>query len=80
MTGRSPESGSGTPSRDRSVPAHDVQDSGKDGSYVQTNAHCKSTWLPMIDLITQKVMDIYRARADDFQKAAQRVYSSQRYP
>ncbi len=46
------------PSQDRSVPAHDVKDSGKDGSYVQTNAHCKSTWFPMIDLNPQKFMDI----------------------
>jgi hypothetical protein len=40
----------------------------------------QSTWFPMIDLNPQKFVDIYRARASDFQTATQRVYSSGQYP
>ncbi len=40
----------------------------------------QSTWFPLIDLNPQKFLDIYTAKADDFQKATQRVYSSAEYP
>jgi len=36
----------------------------------------QSTWFPLIDLNPQKFLDIYSARAEDFQKATQRVYYS----
>jgi len=34
----------------------------------------QSSWFPLIDRNPQKFVDIYKARADDFQKATQRVY------
>jgi predicted acyl esterase len=36
----------------------------------------QSTWFPMIDRNPQKFVDIYNAKASDFQKATQRVYRS----
>jgi hypothetical protein len=39
----------------------------------------QSTWFPMIDRNPQKFVDIYYAKAEDFQKATQRVYSSAVY-
>jgi hypothetical protein len=38
--------------------------------------HVQSTWFPLLDRNPQKFCDIYRARAEDFQKATQRVYRS----
>lgn len=40
----------------------------------------QSSWFPMIDLNPQKFEDIFQARAEDFQKATQRVYSTSQYP
>ena len=40
----------------------------------------QSTWFPMIDLNPQKLVDIYNARPEDFQKAAQRVFHSVEFP
>lgn len=34
----------------------------------------QSTWFPLVDRNPQKFLDIYRARAEDFQRATQRVY------
>ena len=34
----------------------------------------QSTWFPLVDRNPQKFVDIYTAKADDFQKATQRVY------
>ncbi len=36
----------------------------------------QSSWFPLIDRNPQKFCDIYHARAEDFQKATQRVYHS----
>jgi uncharacterized protein len=36
----------------------------------------QSTWFPLIDRNPQKFVDIYSAKASDFQKATQRVYRS----
>jgi len=36
----------------------------------------QSTWFPMIDLNPQKLVDIYNACPEDFQKAVQRVFHS----
>lgn len=36
----------------------------------------QSTWFPLIDRNPQKFCDIYHAKAEDFQKATQRVYHS----
>ena len=36
----------------------------------------QSTWFPLVDRNPQKFCDIYQARAEDFQKATQRVYRS----
>jgi len=36
----------------------------------------QSTWFPMIDLNPQKLVDIYKAGPEDFQKAVQRVFHS----
>jgi putative CocE/NonD family hydrolase len=40
----------------------------------------QSTWFPMIDLNPQKLVNIYNARPEDFQKAAQRVFHSAEFP
>ncbi len=34
----------------------------------------QSTWFPLVDRNPQKFVDIYRAKAEDFQRATQRVY------
>jgi hypothetical protein len=34
----------------------------------------QSSWFPLVDRNPQKFVDIYRAKAEDFQKATQRVY------
>lgn len=34
----------------------------------------QSSWFPLVDRNPQRFMDIYHAKADDFQKATQRVY------
>lgn len=34
----------------------------------------QSTWFPLVDRNPQKFVDIYQAKAEDFQKATQRVY------
>jgi predicted acyl esterase len=34
----------------------------------------QSSWFPLVDRNPQKFMDIYHAKAGDFQKATQRVY------
>jgi putative CocE/NonD family hydrolase len=59
---------------------------------IHTNDHCfqpghrimvqvQSTWFPVIDRNPQKfVPNIFEARADDYQKAEQRIYRSRRYP
>jgi putative CocE/NonD family hydrolase len=36
--------------------------------------HVQSAWFPLVDRNPQKFCDIYHARAEDFQKATQRVY------
>jgi predicted acyl esterase len=39
--------------------------------------HVQSTWFPVVDRNPQKfVPNIYKARAEDFQRATQRVYHS----
>jgi len=38
--------------------------------------HIQSTWFPLIDRNPQKFTNIYRAQAEDFQKATHRVYRS----
>jgi putative CocE/NonD family hydrolase len=38
--------------------------------------HVQSSWFPLVDRNPQKFTDIYLARAEDFQKATQRVYRS----
>jgi uncharacterized protein len=36
--------------------------------------HVQSSWFPLVDRNPQTYCDIYKARAEDFQKATQRVY------
>ncbi|HQR34983.1 MAG TPA: CocE/NonD family hydrolase [Blastocatellia bacterium] len=38
--------------------------------------HIQSSWFPLVDRNPQKFMDIPKAKAEDFQKATQRVYRS----
>jgi len=40
----------------------------------------QSTWFPVIDRNPQKFLDIYHAKAEDFQKAEMKVYRSKKYP
>ncbi len=40
----------------------------------------QSSWFPLVDLNPQKFVDIYTAKAADFQKATQRVYHSRSAP
>jgi hypothetical protein len=40
----------------------------------------QSSWFPLVDRNPQKFMDIYHAKAGDFQKATQRVYRSPEAP
>ena len=42
----------------------------------QIMVQVQSTWFPMIDLNPQKLVDIYNAGPEDFQKAVQRVFHS----
>jgi putative CocE/NonD family hydrolase len=42
--------------------------------------HIQSSWFPLVDRNPQKFVDIYRAAAADFQKAAQRVYRAKPHP
>jgi uncharacterized protein len=39
----------------------------------------QSSWFPLFDRNPQKFVDIYNANEDDFQKATQRVYFSEKY-
>ncbi|MFQ5707839.1 MAG: CocE/NonD family hydrolase [bacterium] len=39
----------------------------------------QSTWFPMVDINPQRFEDIFQAKADDFQKATQRVYHTPQY-
>jgi predicted acyl esterase len=36
--------------------------------------HVQSSWFPLVDRNPQKFCDIYKAQAEDFQKATQRIY------
>ena len=38
--------------------------------------HVQSSWFPLVDRNPQKFLKISEARAEDFQKATQRVYRS----
>ena len=38
--------------------------------------HVQSSWFPLLDRNPQKFVDIPRAKAEDFQKATQRIYRS----
>lgn len=40
----------------------------------------QSTWFPLVDRNPQKFVNIYQAKAEDFQKATQRVYRSRERP
>jgi putative CocE/NonD family hydrolase len=40
----------------------------------------QSSWFPLVDRNPQKFMDIYNAKASDFQKATERVYRSSEAP
>jgi len=40
----------------------------------------QSSWFPLADRNPQKFVDIYQAKADDFQKATERVYRSRTAP
>jgi predicted acyl esterase len=40
----------------------------------------QSTWFPLVDRNPQKFVDIYTAKASDFQKATERVYHSPAQP
>lgn len=40
----------------------------------------QSTWFPIVDRNPQKFVDIYQAKAEDFQKATQRVYRDAEKP
>jgi putative CocE/NonD family hydrolase len=40
----------------------------------------QSSWFPLADLNPQKFINIYHAKASDFQKAVQKVYHSKQYP
>jgi hypothetical protein len=42
--------------------------------------HVQSTWFPLVDRNPQKYCDIYHAKAEDFQKATQRVYRGEQSP
>jgi uncharacterized protein len=41
--------------------------------------HVQSSWFPLVDRNPQKFMKISEARAEDFQKATQRIYRSAKY-
>jgi len=40
----------------------------------------QSTWFPVIDRNPQKFVDIYLAKAEDFQKAVHRIHRSKQFP
>jgi predicted acyl esterase len=40
----------------------------------------QSSWFPLLDRNPQKFCDIYRAKAEDFQKATQRIHRAQATP
>jgi putative CocE/NonD family hydrolase len=40
----------------------------------------QSSWFPLVDLHPQKFMNIYSAKAEDFQKARFKIFRSSRYP
>jgi predicted acyl esterase len=40
----------------------------------------QSSWFPLVDRNPQKFVDIYNAKADEFQKATQHVYRSRTAP
>lgn len=40
----------------------------------------QSSWFPLVDRNPQQFLDIYRAKADDFIKATQRIYRSRTAP
>ncbi|MBA7520705.1 hypothetical protein ES705_12801 [subsurface metagenome] len=40
----------------------------------------KNTWFPVIDRNSQKYVDIYHAKVEDFQKAVHNVYRSKEFP
>src|SRR5262249_11430468 len=42
--------------------------------------HIQSSWFPLVDRNPQKFVDIYKAKAEDFQKATERVYHSATQP
>ncbi|MBI2929714.1 MAG: CocE/NonD family hydrolase [Verrucomicrobia bacterium] len=42
--------------------------------------HVQSSWFPLVDRNPQKFVDTYKCRAEDFQKATQRVYRSAQAP
>ncbi len=42
--------------------------------------HVQSSWFPLVDRNPQKFMKISEARAEDFQKATQRIYLSRKNP
>src|SRR6266508_3081268 len=42
--------------------------------------HIQSAWFPLVDRNPQKFMNIYQAKDGDFQKAAQRIYHSAKFP
>ncbi len=48
------------------------------GHRIMVQVH--STWFPLADRNPQKFVDIYNARADDFQKATERIYRSRSAP
>ncbi len=40
----------------------------------------QSSWFPLVDRNPQKFVNIYHAKENDFQKATQRIYHSEKYP
>lgn len=64
---------------DVTVKLQDVYHTFKKGHRIMV--HVQSTWFPLIDRNPQKYVDnIFKATAEDFQKATHRVYFSDRYP
>jgi uncharacterized protein len=67
----------GAPTR-VSFPLQDVYHTFRTGHRIMVQV--QSTWFPLVDRNPQKFVDIYSARASDFQKATQRVYRSRALP
>lgn len=64
---------------DVNVPLQDVFHTFKKGHRIMV--HVQSTWFPLIDRNPQKYVDnIFKAQAEDFQKATHRVYFSPQHP